>query len=59
VDVFFAEVEYEDFSELVKARKINGFPTVVIYKDNEEHSRFTGQGHSADELRQELKKAQE
>ncbi|MBO6517495.1 MAG: thioredoxin family protein [Bacteroidia bacterium] len=57
-DVFFAEVEFEDFSTLVKQRGIAGFPTVVVYKNNEEQKRFTGQGHSQEELTQAVLNAQ-
>ncbi len=56
-DVFFAEVEFEDFSDIVTSRNVQGFPTVVIYKDNEEQKRFTGQGHSEKELRMALEAA--
>jgi len=56
-NVFFAEVEYEDFSDIVKARSINGFPTIVIYKDDVEVKRFAGQGHSEDEIRIALEEA--
>lgn len=55
--VFFAEVEFEDFSDIVTARNVQGFPTVVIYKDNIEQKRFTGQGHSEEELQTALKAA--
>ncbi len=54
-DVFFAEVEYEDFSLLVKDRNIQGFPTVVIYKDNVEQKRFSGQGHPEMDISEALK----
>lgn len=57
LDVFFAEVEYEDFSSLVEARGIQGFPTVVIYKDNKEEKRFSGQGHSQEEISNAVKAA--
>jgi len=53
-DVFFAEVEFEDFDQLVKDRNIPGFPTIVIYKDCNEEKRFVGQGHSRAELTQAL-----
>lgn len=56
-DVFFAEVEYEDFSDIVESRDIKGFPTIVIYKDNIEQKRFSGQGHSEGQIRQALTEA--
>lgn len=54
VDVFFGEVEFEDFPDLVKDRGVQGFPTIIIYKDNVEQKRFTGQGHSEEEIRSAL-----
>lgn len=56
-NVFFAEVEYEDFSDIVKARGVNGFPTIVIYKDDVEIKRFAGQGHSEEQIRTALEDA--
>lgn len=53
-EVFFAEVEFKDFDQLVKDRDIPGFPTIVIYKDGNEEKRFVGQGHSRAELTQAL-----
>lgn len=52
--VFFGEVEFEDFSDIVKDRGVQGFPTIIIYKDNKEQKRFTGQGHSTEEIRTAL-----
>lgn len=53
-DVFFAEVEFEDLDQLVKDRNVQGFPTIVLYKDGKEEKRFVGQGHSREELTQAL-----
>ena len=53
-EVFFAEVEFEDFDQLVKDRDIPGFPTIVIYKEGNEEKRFVGQGHSRAEVTQAL-----
>mgnify|MGYP002630830496 CR=1 FL=1 len=55
--VFFAEVEYEEHTDLVKAQKINGFPTIVIYKDGVENKRFAGKGHEQSTLEVALKAA--
>jgi len=56
-EVFFAEVEYEEHSDLVKAQKINGFPTIVIYKDGVENKRFAGKGREQSTLEVALKAA--
>lgn len=58
-EVFFGEVEYEDFSEIVGDRNIQGFPTVVVYKDNNEEMRFSGQGHTEQQFVDALNKALE
>lgn len=58
VDVFFGEVEFEDFPDLVKDRGVQGFPTIIIFKDNKEQKRFTGQGHSEEEIRTALNSLQ-
>jgi thioredoxin 1 len=55
--VYFGEVEYEDFSDIVTEREVTGFPTIVIYKDNKEIKRFAGQGHLEDEIRNSLTEA--
>ena len=52
--VFFGEVEYEDFPSIVTKSKVNGFPTIVIFKNGEEVKRFSGQGHSESEIRAAL-----
>lgn len=56
-EVFFAEVEYEDFSDIVEDRGVKGFPTIIIYKDDVEQKRFAGQGHSEEEIRTALNAA--
>ncbi len=56
-NVFFAEVEYEDFSDIVTSRDTKGFPTIVIYKDNIEQKRFSGQGHTEGQIREALTEA--
>ena len=54
IDIFFAEVEYEDHPDIVESRNIKGFPTIVIYKNDVEEKRFTGKGHSDEEIRKAL-----
>lgn len=53
-EVFFGEVEYEDFPNIVKDRGVQGFPTIIIYKDNAEQKRLTGQGHSTADIQAAL-----
>ena len=50
-EMFFGEVDYEKVEEVVTATGVQGFPTIVIYKDGEEQNRLTGSGHSLDKLK--------
>lgn len=49
--VFFGEVEYEDYPEIVNAHAVEGFPTIIIYNDGSEVERFLGGGHSAETIK--------
>jgi thioredoxin 1 len=49
-DAVFLELEYEDFESITKKYDVPGFPTIVIYKDGEEKNRFTGKGHSEQQI---------
>ncbi len=51
IQVFFGEVEYEDYPEIVEAQNVEGFPTIIIYKDGSEVQRFVGGGHSTSDLK--------
>ncbi len=51
IQVFFGEVEYEDYPEIVEAHNVEGFPTIIIYKDGSEVERFVGGGHSTSDLK--------
>jgi thioredoxin 1 len=50
-EMFFGEVDYEQVQEVVTATGVQGFPTIVIFKDGEEQERLTGSGHSVDKLK--------
>jgi len=50
-EMFFGEVDYEQVEEVVTATGVQGFPTIVIYKDGEEQNRLTGSGHSLVKLK--------
>ncbi len=50
-EMFFGEVDYEEVQEVVSEAVVQGFPTIVIYKDGEEQNRLTGSGHSLDKLK--------
>ncbi|MBR9860972.1 thioredoxin family protein [bacterium] len=51
----FYEVEHEDNKEITEKYDIPGFPIIVIFVDGEEKERFTGEGHSEEELTNALK----
>jgi thioredoxin 1 len=53
-DVFFGQVDYEQIGEVVQAAGVQGFPTIVFYRDGVETSRFAGQGHSKDKIKNKL-----
>ncbi|NBB88273.1 MAG: hypothetical protein GVX96_00600 [Bacteroidetes bacterium] len=50
-EMFFGEVDYEQVQEVVTATGVQGFPTIVIFKDGEEQERLTGAGHSVGKLK--------
>jgi len=49
--MFFGDVDYEAVQEVVSATGVQGFPTILIFKDGEEQDRLTGSGHSVDMLK--------
>jgi len=49
--VFFGEVEYDDYSDIVSYYGVVGFPTVLIFKDGLEVQRINGGGHTYSELK--------
>ncbi len=53
-EVFFGQVDYEEIGEVVQAASVQGFPTIVFYRDGVETSRFAGQGHSKDKIKNKL-----
>jgi len=52
--VFIGEVNYERVSDVVSTFGVQGFPTIVLFKDGEEAQRFTGTGHSKEKLQEAL-----
>ena len=48
---FFGEVEYEDHPDIIEQYTIEGFPTIVIYKDGVEMERFVGGGNTYESLK--------
>ncbi|MEZ4979161.1 MAG: thioredoxin family protein [Chitinophagales bacterium] len=49
-NVLFAEVEFEDNADINLEYGIEGFPTIVFFKDGVEEERFVGKGHSVQEI---------
>lgn len=48
--VLFAEVEFEDNVDINMEYGIEGFPTIVFFKDGIEQERFVGRGHSVQQI---------
>lgn len=55
--VFFGQVEYEDFPDIVSQSKVNGFPTIVLFKDGKEVTRFNGQRNSEADIAKAIEAA--
>lgn len=53
-EVFFGQVDYEKVTDVVQTAKVQGFPTIVFYKDGTEAARFSGQGHSKEKIKDQL-----
>ena len=53
-NVFFGEVEYEDYPAIVEAQNVEGFPSIIIYNDGIEVERFLGGGHTASTIKSVL-----
>ena len=51
----FCEMEFDDNKEAVRAKKVTGFPTLVVYKNGEDKQRFNGKGHTEEVLLKALK----
>ncbi len=53
--VYFGQVDYEKVNDVVTKYGVVGFPTIIIYKNNEEKHRLEGQGHSEQKINDLLK----
>lgn len=53
-EVFFGQVDYEKVTDVVQTAKVQGFPTLVFYKNGVETARFSGQGHSKEKIKDKL-----
>ncbi len=51
----FYLVDVNKHKEITAAHKINGFPVIVIFKDNKEVERLLGGGHSTEKLKNLVK----
>jgi thioredoxin 1 len=46
----FCEMEFDDNKEAVRAKKVTGFSTLVLYRNGEEKQRWNGKGHTEVDL---------
>ena len=52
--VFFGEVEYDDHMDINNHYGVQGFPTIIIFKEGAEVDRLTSGGHSASFIKQSI-----
>lgn len=53
-DVFFGQVDYERVEEVVAFANVQGFPTMIFYKNGVEVERLNGGGHSSGKIKEVL-----
>jgi thioredoxin 1 len=53
--VYFGEVEYDDHQDIVNHFNVQGFPTIVYFKDGAEVARMTGENNTAQQIREQLR----
>lgn len=53
-EVFIGEVNYEKVSSIIDQYNIQGFPTMVFYKDGQEVSQMTGSRNTSDAIKTRL-----
>lgn len=46
-EVFFGEVEYDDYPDILEYYNVEGFPVIVVLNNGIEVSRLNGGGHSS------------
>lgn len=49
--VFFGEVEYDDYPDIITEYGVQGFPTILIFKDGVEVDRLTGGNNTASAMK--------
>jgi len=54
-DVKFGQVDYEKLTDVAKEHGVEGFPTILIFKNNVEVGRFENPGHSQQTLSDKVK----
>ena len=50
-EVFFGEVEYDDYPDILEYYNVEGFPVMVVLKNGAEVSRLNGGGHSSTDIK--------
>jgi len=56
--IFFGEVEFDDHQDIISAYNIDGFPTIVFYKNGEEQHRMTGENNTVQQISDKIRELQ-
>jgi thioredoxin 1 len=50
-EVFFGEVEYDDYPDILEYYNVEGFPVIVVLKNGAEVSRLNGGGYTSADIK--------
>ena len=50
-EVFFGEVEYDDYPDILEYYNVEGFPVIIVLNNGVEVSRLNGGGHSSIDIK--------
>lgn len=53
--IFFGEVEFDDHQDVVNQFNVQGFPTIVFYKNGQEMSRMTGENNTIEQISDKIR----
>lgn len=53
--IFFGEVEFDDHQNVVNQFNVEGFPTIIFYKNGAEMSRMTGENNTIEQISDKIR----
>jgi thioredoxin 1 len=53
--IFFGEVEFDDHQDVVAQHNVQGFPTIVFYKNGQEMLRMTGENNTVEQISDKIR----